>query len=257
MIDLKKHAYEIEVLGFTIVEDFLSRAESAGLSNILDAALEEDAKRFQGNPYKKYSLIPNLALAGPAFLRLLDHEVMHAIYSHFLGDTCVLYTYSSTLLRPNETVDASKIHVDSPRLIPCYTSGLQMTLALSDFTPDNGATWYLPGSHRLEATPSAETFHRYAIQTSRPAGAALFWNPRVFHKAGENRTSEIRYGLSTYAVRSYMKPRFDFPRCLKDTDLSALSPRVKRFLGFDVRVPASMEEFYVDPKDRLYKANQG
>jgi hypothetical protein len=37
----------------------------------------------------------------------------------------------------------------------------------------------------------------------------------------------------------------------------ALSPVLRRVLGFDVRMPTSLDEYYVDESERLYKANQG
>ena len=54
-----------------------------------------------------------------------------------------------------------------------------------------------------------------------------------------------------------MKQRFDFPRMIPPEYLENVSERVKRFLGFDVRLPSSQDEFYVPEEKRLYKANQG
>ncbi|MBI3591581.1 MAG: phytanoyl-CoA dioxygenase family protein [Candidatus Melainabacteria bacterium] len=257
MKELEKKIYEIEVFGFTIVENAISKKEAVSLKRHLKTALELDMKKYDERPQKKEHHIVDLTSSAPIFLDLLDNDIMHEIFSRFLSDTCILYTYSSTILRPNETIDVHAIHIDTPRLIPNYYYAMQMTLALDDFTIENGATYYLPGSHKSELTPCEDIFNRYAVPTVRKAGDALFWNPRTYHRAGINSTDETRFAVSTYAVRSFMKQRFDFPRVVPKENLKGVSERVKRFLGFNTRVPASIDEYYVSPENRLYKANQG
>jgi len=39
--------------------------------------------------------------------------------------------------------------------------------------------------------------------------------------------------------------------------LATLGETGRRFLGFDVRVPTSLDEYYLPPDQRLYKSNQG
>ena len=257
MTSSERNFYEIETLGFTIIENVISEKEAETLKLHLKTALEVDMKKYNGRPQKKEHHIADLTGADLIFLDLLDNDTMHEVFSHFLTNTCILYTYSSTILRPNEIAEVHTIHMDTPRLIPNYYHAMQMTLALDDFTLDNGATYYLPGSHKSELIPSEETFNKYAVLTLRKAGDALFWNPRTYHKAGMNTTNETRFAISTYAVRSFMKQRFDFPRIVSSNNLKNVSERVKRFLGFNTRVPANLNEFYVAPEERLYKANQG
>jgi ectoine hydroxylase-related dioxygenase (phytanoyl-CoA dioxygenase family) len=85
----------------------------------------------------------------------------------------------------------------------------------------------------------------------------VFFNPRVWHAGGANTTEKVRSGLTIYGVRSFMKPRLDFPRMIQPDVIEHQSERVKRILGFDTRVPTSMEEFYVPASERLYKGGQG
>jgi ectoine hydroxylase-related dioxygenase (phytanoyl-CoA dioxygenase family) len=54
-----------------------------------------------------------------------------------------------------------------------------------------------------------------------------------------------------------MRQRFDYPRLVPPEAIAALGPVGRRFLGFDVRMPVSLEEYYVPPEHRLYKAGQG
>jgi ectoine hydroxylase-related dioxygenase (phytanoyl-CoA dioxygenase family) len=255
--EIQRVRYEIDTLGFSVVEGVIDAAQCRRLREDLLDTLEVDNKNWGGLPNKTFDLVNNLAIYGGSFLDLLDNEVMRQVFDEFLSESCILYNYSSTILLPGGTPGAANIHVDTPRLVPGHHLGLIMTLALDDFTADNGATHYLPGSQNLLQPPAAEVFKKYAASVARPAGAAVFFNPRCFHRATANNTQLTRCGVTVYATRVYMKPRFDFPRMLQPALLEGVSPRVRQFLGFDARVPAGMAEFYVEESQRLYKGGQG
>lgn len=254
---LARVAYEIETLGFSVVDDVVDPAFAVRLRGALMGAMDADMRLFGDLPGKRADLVNNLTVHGGPFIDLLDNAVMHQVFAQFLGPSHILYNYGSTVLLPGEDSPAAQIHVDTPRLIPNYHAGLIMTLALDDFRGENGATFYLPGSQNHENKPSEAVFAHYATSVARGAGAAVFFNPRCWHRAGFNRSAAVRCGLTIYAVRAFMKQRFDFPRMIGAEAAAAMTEQTRRFLGFDARVPAAMTEFYVEPSARLYKANQG
>ena len=88
------------------------------------------------------------------------------------------------------------------------------------------------------------------------AGDMIVINPRVFHAAGFNATSTPRHALTINFCRSFMKTRFDFPRLVPKNILKKLKNKGKQLIGMNVRVPTSLDEFYLPEKKRLYKANQ-
>jgi ectoine hydroxylase-related dioxygenase (phytanoyl-CoA dioxygenase family) len=198
-----------------------------------------------------------MVMRSPAFVRLLENEKMHRVFARFLDDTCILYSSTSTILKPRQKHYTCEIHTDTPRLVPGYHLGLLMTLACDDFTEENGATYYLPGSQRFIEKPSDEEFYTGAVRVTRKAGDAAFFHPRVWHAGGINVTGTERVGCTVYAVRSWMKQRFDYPRMVDDRVLSLLGERGRAFLGFNTRVPTNMREFFRKPDDRLYKSGQG
>ena len=254
--DWSRATYEIEALGFTVVEDVIGRSEVSVLRAALLHALDADVQMHGTLPGKRADLVENLVLHGGPFLELLANPVMHRLFSAFLSEHCILYNYSSTVLLPNSGSKVLQTHVDSPRVIPGYHDGLIMTLALDEFTEANGATHYLPGSHTQSQAPAEETFSRYSRSVARAAGAAVFFNPRTFHRGAMNRSNEVRCGVTVYAVRPYMKQRFDFPAMVGEERAAALDPRARKFLGFDARPPAAMDRFYAPAEERTYKPGQ-
>ncbi|MCQ4161689.1 phytanoyl-CoA dioxygenase family protein [Roseomonas sp. GC11] len=253
---LRRVRYEIESLGFSIVEDAVPEPLLTRLRAELLEALRQDQEWFGHLPGKDPARVDNLVLHGGAFLELLETPVIRAVFRQVFDPHCIVYNYGSTVLDPGARPGASRIHVDAGRVIPGYASALLMTLALDPFTEENGATQYLPGSQEQLEPPEEALFARHAVSVARPRGAALFFNPRAWHRAGFNTTAERRCGLTLYAVRPFMKPRFDFPRFFTEEAAAALSPSLRSWLGFNARVPARMDEFYRPQEQRLYLGGQ-
>ncbi len=254
---LDRVRYEIDTLGFSVVENVIDASMVQRMRADLLEVIELDHKQWEGRPNKTHDLVNNLVVHGKSFLELLDNENMHQVFSSFLSASCRWYNYSSTFLLPGGTPGAANVHVDTPRLIPGYHMGIIMTLALDDFNDENGATYYLPGSQRCEEMPKPDVFEKYAVSVARPAGAAVFFNPRCYHRATRNNTSRNRCGVTVYGTRVFNKPRFDFTRMVSPEIVEGLTPKTRQFLGFNARVPADMAEFYVDESRRLYKGGQG
>ena len=148
---------------------------------------------------------------------------------------------------------STRIHVDCPRLIEGYVTNMGVTILLDDFTVDNGATWFLPGSHTRAAMPTEDEFYGQARRVVAPAGSAVFFNARLWHAGGVNMTSAWRHALTINVCRAYMKQRIDIPRAIAGMDLTAISDKVKQKLGFFAQPPASLDEYYLPAEQRSYR----
>jgi hypothetical protein len=54
-----------------------------------------------------------------------------------------------------------------------------------------------------------------------------------------------------------MKQRVDWVRFIPQAISGALNGQARRIIGFDTRLPTSLDEFFVPDDQRLYKPNQG
>ena len=93
------------------------------------------------------------------------------------------------------------------RLSPALT--LQGAVAHCDMPVDSGPTLYLPYSHQYAPGYLAwrlpafrEYFEERRVQLPLSKGDAVFFNPAVFHAAGENRTSGVRRMANLLQVSS-------------------------------------------------------
>ena len=126
------------------------------------------------------------------------------------------------------------------------------TIALTDFTPENGATWYLPKSFNTVTAPKPDEFFASAKRFICPAGSVMYFNARTWHAGGQNRTSDWRHALTINMGRAWMKQRIDIPRALAEIDTSELSEKALQKLGFKSRVPTSYDEYYAPPELRTF-----
>ncbi|MDB5042077.1 MAG: Phytanoyl-CoA dioxygenase [Candidatus Eremiobacteraeota bacterium] len=244
--------------GFAVVPAVTGPADVAALRTDLERAIGEDLVRWKTNPhYRDANMVMNLMTRGDSFLQLLENPVIHAYASALLGPACILFAYTSSSMPAGGTNYARRVHVDAPRWIPGYVTNVGFTLALDDFMIENGAMSLLPGSHLVPEAPDDATFDADAETPLPRAGEMIVFNARTFHRGGVNRTNRIRHAVTMNVCRPYMRQQFDYPRLVSAELFDRLGPVGRRFLGFDVRMPTSLEEYYVPEDARLYKAGQG
>jgi ectoine hydroxylase-related dioxygenase (phytanoyl-CoA dioxygenase family) len=244
--------------GIVLVPSILARDQALSLRRLLQEAIDEDLARWSGAPgYIDQWMVHNLMVRGEPFLQLLENPMLHAYLSPVLNDTCILYAYTSSSMPPGGSNFSRRIHVDSPRVIPGYPTNMGVLIALDDFTEENGPTEFLPKSQWRCDTPTPEEFDVGAIKHYPQAGDACFFNARTFHRGGLNKSAQPRHAISLNVCRSYMRQRFDYPRLVPSELVAKLGSVGRRFLGFNVRVPTCLEEYYVPPEERLYLPGQG
>ncbi len=249
---------QLEGAGVAIVPDVLPRDEALALRPLLQQAIDEDLARWKDAPsYLDGWMVHNLMMRGRPFLHLLENPVLHAYLGALLSDTCIVYAYTSSSMPPGGSNYSRRLHVDSPRVIPGYVTNVGITLALDDFTEENGATQALPYSQERLESPSEREFERDAVRLMPRAGEAIMFNARIWHRGGVNRSSAPRHAVTINACHSFMRQRFDYPRLVPQVLVDELGPVGRRFLGFNVRVPTSLEDYYVPEDRRLYKSGQG
>jgi ectoine hydroxylase-related dioxygenase (phytanoyl-CoA dioxygenase family) len=243
----------IGVDGYVILPDILEASFVAQVKRELAQAIAADSGRYGPRAERDYGMVMLCALHGGSFLDLFENDDLLAPFNAVLGDESIVYAYTSSSMPPGGVNYSGRVHVDSPRLIQGYVTNMGVTILLDDFTVDNGATWFLPGSHTRSDAPTEDEFYGQARRVIAPAGSAFFFNARLWHAGGVNTTPAWRHALTINVCRGYMKQRIDIPRAMAGMDLTAVSDKVKQKLGFFAQPPASVEEYYLPPEQRSYR----
>lgn len=242
--------------GFANIGPVIDAATVATMREQLERAIHEDIERWSSNPwYRDQWMVHNLMMRHPVFMGFLDNQLVHEYLSRLLPPSPILYAYTSSSLPANGSNYSRRIHVDAQaESVDCITN-IGVLVALDDFTEENGATFFLPGSHLSLETPGEETFFSKAVRAFPRAGEAIVFNARTFHYGGLNTTSRARHAITLNACRNWMKQRFDYPRMLSTEQIESLGKVGRRFIGMDSRIPRSLEEYYVAPEQRLFKSH--
>lgn len=243
----------IQTHGCMIVEEALPEEFIRAALPELESAIEQDARWHGTTNYQDYGMVLICSLYGGSFWKLFDLPTVTMPFEAVLGEGCIAYAYTSSSMPPSGKNYSTRIHVDCPRLIPGYVTNMGATILLSDFTEQNGASYFLVDSHERAEAPGEEEFLRDSERLVAPRGTIFFFNARTWHMGGPNHTDQWRHALTINMCRSYMRQRIDLPRAMAHMNLEGLSPKAAQKLGFDVQIPTSMEEYYQPPERRKFR----
>jgi len=239
--------------GFIILKDIFKQPLLQELKDELLIAINKEAAYHGDTEYKDYGMLLACPVYGGAFLKVADSHALMEPFNWTLGDTSIMYVYTSSSMPPSKGNYSSRIHVDRPHFIPEYIEALGCLILLDDFTEENGATWMLPGSHKTEDAPEEALFYANAVRIIAPAGSVVYFNLRIWHAGGINHSGKWRHSLGIGMVRGYLKQRIDLPRAMKHVDTSMISDYGLQKLGYFSQPPASLDEYYTTPEKRTYK----
>ena len=255
--DLSAHHYALATLGYAVVPDALPLDFCAHLKRLLQQVVDAYEPASSERSVLDRYLMHDLLCRDPAFAALLEDPRLQQLLSPILGEHWILYAFTSSSLPPGETNYGHRLHVDSPRFIPGYPTNMGVMWALDDFLAQNGATEVLPGSHTSPHEPAADFFTRHKVVVTAAKGSLIVFNARLFHRSGVNQTPEWRHALTMNACRSFMKQRMDWVRFVPREIAAGLNAQGRRLLGYDTRLPTSLEELHLPEDQRLYKPGQG
>ena len=253
-ISLAKFKYNISKKGYFVFNNVLSKTFVSSLRKDLDIAINHSLKK--GYTRGEYSYLAHNQ--ADSFVKLLEMSPLQPYIDCILGDTCILHSYNMIRILPfkNNPIQ-NAIHRDTKRFCRPYLLAMQILYLIDEFTLTNGATYLLPGSHLKPSKPKDSFFYKNADRVIGKAGDAIIFDSLVWHSGGNNASKNIRRGITKVYTRSFMKQQINMTQSLNPKIFDKISERSRRLLGFDTRVPNSINEFLVPEKKRLYKPNQG
>ncbi|HEY2051349.1 MAG TPA: phytanoyl-CoA dioxygenase family protein [Caulobacteraceae bacterium] len=135
----------------------------------------------------------NLLSRDPVFADLAEHPTALAFVRASLGWPALLGNISANITGPGGgemVLHADQIFVPEPWARDAQ--GLNVCWCLDDFTDETGATRIVPGSYRLNRAPRPDEAQVETVAVEAPAGSIVVLDSRVWHKTGNNRTSDRR-----------------------------------------------------------------
>jgi ectoine hydroxylase-related dioxygenase (phytanoyl-CoA dioxygenase family) len=232
--DIEAHLERMERDGYTIVEDAIEPPLLDELSRDL-ARLEAEldakpaANLFEG---LRTVRIYNLLARGAVYQKVPTHENVLPIVERVLDRGCLVSSLSSIAICPGE--DAQPIHADD-QVIPlpkphppiiCNTMW-----ALTDFTPENGATRVIPGSHKADKSPTLGESYE-TIPAAMARGSVLIFSGSIWHGGGANATDARRVGVAMNYCAGFLRQQENQQLGVPQEIAKTFSPRLRRLAGY-------------------------
>ncbi|MFN0162513.1 MAG: phytanoyl-CoA dioxygenase family protein [Burkholderiales bacterium] len=251
IFDLDHHATAIERDGFTVIDDFLSPSVLAEVRRVFGLYLGSHSGRNSFEGFQTERVYTLVARAKVMWDIVLDPRVL-ALCERFLMPNYLLTASQAITIAPGEAPQAFH-HDDSfyhlPRPRPMIS--LSTIVAVDDFTPVNGATDIIPGSHTwgeeaLEgnnpfvagATPSVEQrLAPLARPATMPAGACIVFSGTLVHRGGCNVGSAARRAFSNQYCQPWARQQENFILATPPEVARAMPHRLKELLGYSVHPP--------------------
>lgn len=236
--DMAQAKADMDAYGYCLIQDALSPKEVADYKKALTVAA-------RGKPG-----VMNLIGRDERFLDLAQHPAALEFADHLLGPDFLLSGSNAIIQGPG--AKAQTLHNDQAYVPPPwhYAATFNIVWMLDEFTPENGATRVIPGSHRVNVSPvrGIRSYDQWLndpvfteplgekIAVAAPAGTGLFMDGRIWHQAGPNTTEDVkRHGVQTYFCRPHMRQQTVFFLSLKEDviERAKQKPLLRRLLGFD------------------------
>jgi len=222
--------------GYVIVSGLMTaddvRIARADLSRVLEAT-PTGRNTFEGFATQRvYALFAKTrtfdqAAILPLLLEVLDHVLGHYQLSAPVG----------IRIGPDER--AQVLHRDDaiyPLAEPHPPVVVNTMWPLDEFTLDNGATRFIPGSHRWEPGRQPTADDPVLTATMTP-GSVMFYLGSLWHGGGANLTARPRLGVILEYVAAWLRPQENHCLAVPRGIARQLPERLQELLGYNIYPP--------------------
>jgi len=196
---------QLNELGYLVLPALMSPELLERLRHRVDELFEQEGA-LAGSEFKQEPgarRLANLVNKGRVFEEvILTPEVLEPM-AQVLGPKFKLSSLNVRSADPHSACD-QPLHADSAAIAD--ESGYWVCNSvwmLDDFTPDNGATRMVPGSHRWRRIPPPDMYEAHPEQelVTGEAGTVVIMNAHMWHGGTANRTGAPRRAMHVYYTR--------------------------------------------------------
>jgi hypothetical protein len=114
---------------------------------------------------------------------------------------------------------------------PSIPQVCNITYALSDYTRENGALCFVPGSHKHLCHPAPGEGLDQRVPVECEAGSIIFWGGNAWHGAYARTAPGLRVNLIMAMMRPHMRPQEALRENVTQEILDANPPRFAKLMG--------------------------
>ena len=239
--------------GYLIFPSLLPAAQVHAIRSALKPYLQGTLPGRNDFEGYKSERVYSLLAKSPVFAELIAHPLVCDVSEAVLGANFMISACLAINTHPGETAQA--LHFDDnfyrvPRPRPPY--GVSAFWAIDDFTPENGPTEIIPGSHLWgEAPPVGQVFeeifmpghtqpqehHPGLQQVVMPAGSLMLTMGTLWHRGGANNSQASRLAITPQYCAAWCRQMETMLLAVPPEVVAAYPPRVQQLLGYNIHPP--------------------
>jgi ectoine hydroxylase-related dioxygenase (phytanoyl-CoA dioxygenase family) len=235
----EEHKRQLDEAGYVVLEGLMGEDLLNGLRRRIHEVFTAEGAAA-GSEFRTEAhaqRLANLVDKGEVFQRAIAHPTVLEGVRQVLGPP-KLSSLNARSADPHS--DAGQpLHVDMAALPDERGYWVCNTIwMLDDFTPDNGATRVVPGSHKWGTRPQdvladPDAPHAGEVLVTGRAGGVVIMNAHTWHGGTANRTAAPRLAMHAFYCRRD-KPQQQYQkRLLRPEVQAALSPELRELLALD------------------------
>ncbi|TDY24717.1 phytanoyl-CoA dioxygenase PhyH [Paraburkholderia sp. BL6665CI2N2] len=257
-IDARHHT-ELATAGWTVLPGLIHTELLDSLVKALgpSLALRDQIRRRNGVLENSAGTLHHLLMDGPSYVELLaQFSALEPLFKEYFEGNFVLNSYGGVINERDSRSYVQNVHRDIRFGSDSRRFMVNALVMLDDFTLANGATHILSHSQNLQQQPTDEHFYAQAARATGKRGSVLLFDSRMWHATGRNTTDAPRRALTLTFTSPFFKPQLDYARLFGYRNLDRCNAWMRQVLGFNARVPESLDEFYVPVEQRFYQRGQ-
>jgi hypothetical protein len=266
-LGLERNIAELDAYGFTILEP--GRAAPLQYVDALEETVLRASQRKAGVAPDKVTGLSHgtshptgwgqhmfyMLLEDPIFETALMNETALALISYLVGESCLLSSMTSIVKGPGEA--PLGLHTDTammPAPFPAYAQVANATWVLSDYSRENGALCFWPGSHAFCRPPTKDEMNAtdWFMPVVAPRGSLIVWHGHTWHGAFARTAPGLRINLILYFCRVYMQTQESYRDKISPEAVARNQARFARLLGLDLPYPFDLSGA---PYDKIARLN--
>lgn len=223
--------------GFVVVPGPVADGALPALAAAYDAAMDAAAAAGDADlgVGRTTTRLHDLVNRGAAFDPVYVHPPLLEACARVVGAPFRLSAMLARTLRPGAA--AQGLHADLRRDDPARPM-VGFILMVDAFRPDNGATRFVPGSHRWAGLPEAVVAdpgaaHAGEVLACGPAGSLIVFDASVWHGHGTNASGAPRRSIQGYLIPRGAPSGLDLRTRMRPDTLARIGPLARHVLAIE------------------------
>lgn len=219
--DVERYAEEIRRVGVTIIPNAFSKAEMAYVRRRLYKIYAQQVAEIGGEHnlllINDANIVRSPLAYDEAFVAIAKHPTALAVARTCLGPKISLASQVGILNKPGAKNYVENWHreLQYQHMTTSRPLAVQTLLTVDEFTPENGATFFLYGTHLFENFPSDDFVRKWQVQIEAPAGSLIMFDSLLYHRSAPNRSDRERIAINNFYTLPILAQQIDLASMLQ------------------------------------------